>query len=114
MMIAANAAAMSEDELTDLTYAFQAADMDGGGAIDAAEFTMMLSVMGCEISPAQGERVIQEAEQGFAAWMKMADAENVKKCTAVWDEFDADNYDIDEEATTVVEEVQMRRPKIIV
>jgi len=90
MMIAANAAAMSEDELTDLTYAFQAADMDGGGAIDAAEFTMMLSVMGCEISPAQVERVIQEAEQGFAAWMKAADAENVKKCTAVWDEFDAD------------------------
>ena len=31
--------AMSEDELTDLTYAFQAADMDGGGAIDAAEFS---------------------------------------------------------------------------
>ena len=31
-----------------------------------------------------------------------------------WEQFDADNYDIDEEATTVVEEVQMRRPKIIV
>ena len=30
-----------------------------------------------------------------------------------WEQFDADNYDIDEEATTVVEEVQMRRPKII-
>ena len=90
MMIAANAAAMSEDELTDLTYAFNAADMDGGGAIDGDEFAMMLSVMGCEISPAQVERVIKEAEQGFAAWMKAADEENVKKCTAVWDEFDAD------------------------
>ena len=31
-----------------------------------------------------------------------------------WEQFDADNYDLDEEATTVVEEVQMRRPKIIV
>ena len=31
-----------------------------------------------------------------------------------WEQFDADNYDIDEEATTVVGEVQMRRPKIIV
>ena len=33
-MIAANDAEMTEDELVDLTYAFQAADMDGGGAID--------------------------------------------------------------------------------
>ena len=31
-----------------------------------------------------------------------------------WEQSDADNYDNDEEATTVVEEVQMRRPKTIV
>jgi Ca2+-binding EF-hand superfamily protein len=33
-MVAANEAEMSEAELADLSYAFQAADMDGGGAID--------------------------------------------------------------------------------
>ena len=33
-MVAANEAEMTEGELADLTYAFQAADMDGGGAID--------------------------------------------------------------------------------
>jgi hypothetical protein len=33
-MVAANEAEMTEAELADLTYAFQAADMDGGGAID--------------------------------------------------------------------------------
>ena len=33
-MVAANETEMTEGELADLSYAFQAADMDGGGAID--------------------------------------------------------------------------------
>ena len=43
-MIAANESEMTEEQLSDLTYAFTAADMDGGGAIDVEEFGMMLSV----------------------------------------------------------------------
>ena len=39
----ANESAMSEEELANLTYAFQAADMDGGGAIDIEEFSLMRS-----------------------------------------------------------------------
>ena len=89
-MIAANESGMTEDELSDLTYAFQAADMDGGGAIDEDEFSMMLSVMGCDISVEQVRAVISEAKAGFKAWVKMADEENLAKCKAVWDKYDDD------------------------
>ena len=61
-MIAANDAEMTEDELVDLTYAFQAADMDGGGAIDCDEFAMMLAVMGCDISMEQVKEVSKWVE----------------------------------------------------
>eukprot|EP01048_Picozoa_sp_COSAG05_P027113 COSAG05_NODE_7748_length_773_cov_2.127596_1_plen_112_part_01 len=64
--IEANQSAMTEDELNDLTYAFQAADMDGGGAIDEEEFALMLAVMGCEIDAESVKRVINEAKEGFA------------------------------------------------
>eukprot|EP01050_Picozoa_sp_SAG11_P006512 SAG11_NODE_508_length_8874_cov_5.205812_2_plen_114_part_00 len=66
-MIAANDANMTEEELADLTYAFQAADMDGGGAIDSDEFAMMLAVMGCIISMEEVKEVIKDAKDGFAA-----------------------------------------------
>ena len=89
-MIAANEAEMTEEELSDLTYAFQAADMDGGGAIDSGEFAMMLAVMGCEISMDQVKQVIGDAKDGFGAWKKMADKENIEKCQRIWDEYDAD------------------------
>ena len=81
---------MTEDDLAYLTYAFQAADMDGGGAIDCDEFAMMLTVMGCDISMEQVAAVVGEAKDGFAAWKKMADKENIEKCHQIWDEFDAD------------------------
>ena len=90
---------MTEDELMDLTYAFQAADMDGGGAIDAEEFGMMLSVMGCSISKAQVKQVIVDAKSGFGAWKKMSDDENIAKCQIIWEKFDDDNsgtMDLDE------------------
>lgn len=89
-MIANNESGMTEEELSDLTYAFQAADMDGGGAIDQEEFSMMLSVMGCDISDAQVEQAIVDAKEGFSAWLKMADAENIAKCQRVWEEYDED------------------------
>ena len=90
-MIKANESEMSEDELADLTYAFQAADMDGGGAIDSSEFMMMLEVMGCTITLDEVKEVIGEAKDGFAAWKKMADEENIAKCRQIWDTYDADN-----------------------
>lgn len=65
--------------------------MDGGGAIDEEEFSMMLRVMGCEISGEQVKKAIADAKEGFAAWVKMADAENLAKCKRVWEEYDDDN-----------------------
>ena len=64
--------------------------MDGGGAIDEDEFTMMLKVMGCDITEEQVRKTIADAKEGFAAWVKMADAENLAKCKRVWDEYDDD------------------------
>ena len=46
----------------------------------AAEFGMMLSVMGCSISKAQVKQVIVDAKSGFGAWKKMSDDENTAKC----------------------------------
>ena len=81
---------MTEDEFADLTYAFQAADMDAGGSIDYDEFKLMLSVMGCDISDEEVARCIHAAKDGFFAWRAMADAENVAKCKRLWDEYDDD------------------------
>jgi hypothetical protein len=90
--------------------------MDGGGAIDAEEFNLMLEVMGCQIDTAQvreprgwvwtlyhlsrstGARdlpqvnaVMGEAKEGFAEWLRLADEENIAKCRKVFDEFDDDD-----------------------
>ena len=81
-MIEANASEMTEDELADLTYAFQAADMNGAGAVDSGEFMTMLQVMGCQISMEQVKGIIGESKDGFRAWKLVADEENVARCKA--------------------------------
>jgi Ca2+-binding EF-hand superfamily protein len=81
---------MSEEELAELTYAFQAVDMDGGGAIDAAEFGMMLAVMGCALGAPKVAAIMAEAKAGFKAWKLLADGANAAKCRQVWEQHDAD------------------------
>eukprot|EP01043_Picozoa_sp_COSAG02_P014829 COSAG02_NODE_618_length_19461_cov_39.117447_6_plen_1075_part_00 len=88
--IAANESAMSAYDMKVLTYAFQAADMDGGGAIDIDEFSLMLAVMGCEMTEDQVSTALANAKAGFKKWCEMADAENVEKCQRIWDEYDDD------------------------
>lgn len=90
-MIDSNAPSMTEDEMTDLTYAFQAADMDGSGAIDAQEFQMMLEVMGAQITTSQVRELIRNAKVGFRAWLEASNQENRTKIQEIWDEFDEDN-----------------------
>ena len=89
--IAANENEMTEQEMEDLTYAFQAADMDRGGAIDFDEFSLMLAVMGSTMTPDQVRGAMATAKAGFKQWMEMADAENVAKCQVIWDDYDDDN-----------------------
>ena len=64
--------------------------MDGGGAIGLDEFALMLRVMGCSIDRQQVRHVMDEAKDGFKAWKKMADEENIAKCKRIWDEYDTD------------------------
>ena len=90
-MIEANKSEMTDEELSDLTYAFQAADMDGGGIIDADEFELMLTVIGATITKEQILGVIRGAKEGFAAWKRQSDEETVLICKRIWEEFDEDN-----------------------
>jgi hypothetical protein len=78
-MIALNQSEMTENELTDLTYAFKAADMDGGGSIDPTEFGVMMAVMGVPLAMMTINRILGEAKSGFAAWIKMSDEANTQK-----------------------------------
>ena len=89
-MIKANESEMTEDELSDLTYTFQAADMNAAGVIDADEFDTMLHVMGAKLGMDEVLAIMAEAKDSFEAWKKMADEENVEKCRAIWEEYDAD------------------------
>ena len=80
-----------EAQMQDLTYAFLAADMDGGGAIGTDEFGLMMTVMGCELDIDSVVRVIRVAKNAFSQWLKREDEENVQKCQQVWDKYDDDN-----------------------
>ena len=40
--------------------------------------------MGCELSEARVADLIGQAKDGFAAWRKMADEENVARCRKIW------------------------------
>lgn len=88
--IASNEEVLTEAELDDLTCAFQAADMDGGGVICIGEFELMLSVMGCTVDSSEASQLMDEAKQGFATWLKMSDAANVEKCARIWADYDID------------------------
>lgn len=90
MIAANNESGMSEEELGDLTYAFQAADMRGTGVIDVNEFGLMLTVMGCDVTDAKIEELMSDAKTGFMAWAKLSDEENIAKCRDVWDQYDED------------------------
>lgn len=89
--IAANEEAISEAELEDLTYAFQAADMDGGGSICINEFELMLTVMGCDdLDTDVARHLILDAKKSFAGWLRMADEKNMANCERIWSDYDAD------------------------
>ena len=83
---------LSEDELVDLTYAFQAADMSGEGKISFEEFCFLLDVMGCDIGPERTRQLMADAKAGFATWLKTTDKRSRAQCKKAWDNFDT-NHD---------------------
>ena len=107
-MIKANEEEMTEDELADLTYTFQAADMNAAGVIDANEFSTMLHVMGAELGMDEVLEIISEAKTSFKTWKKMADEENVDKVKAIWAEYDTNGDDAMDlkEITAVIDKLK--------
>ena len=51
---------------------------------------MMLAVMGCDITEEQIKGIVTDAKDGFNAWKKKADQENIDKCKRIWDQYDED------------------------
>jgi Ca2+-binding EF-hand superfamily protein len=98
-MIGLNQTDLSDDELTDLTYAFQAADMSAEGRLSLEEFHFMLEVMSSGMDLDQTRVLMAEAKAGFATWLKTSYERSREQCLKVWNAFDAnqDNkLDLDE------------------
>jgi hypothetical protein len=60
---------LTEDELSDLTFAFQACDLDDAGTIAPDELHAMLSVLGADIDDAGCLALMKEAKQDFKDWL---------------------------------------------
>lgn len=64
---------LTEDELSDLTFAFQACDLDDAGTIAPDELHAMLSVLGAEVDEARCAALVKEAKQDFKEWLATHD-----------------------------------------
>ena len=67
--VAAHEHELTEDELSDLTFAFQACDLDDAGTIAPDELHAMLSVLGAEIDEEVCIALMKEAKQEFKQWL---------------------------------------------
>ena len=66
---------LTDDELSDLTFAFQAMDRDapgakGHGTIEPEELYAMMVVLGAEITREQVDVLFRETKEEFLDWMK--------------------------------------------
>jgi hypothetical protein len=61
---------LDDDELSDLTYAFQACDADHSGYIEATEMHAMLAVMGAAVTATQISELMRESKKEFALWLR--------------------------------------------
>ena len=68
-MIAANESGMTEDELSDLTFAFQALDIDGNGTIEPRELHAMMAVLGAEVESDVIADLFRHTKAEFLGWV---------------------------------------------
>lgn len=88
--ITLNQGQLSEDDLVDLTYAFQAADMSKEGKLNFEEFQFMLDVMGCDLEADRARQLMADAKADFAAWLRTTDDNTRTECKKIWDAYDKD------------------------
>ena len=60
---------LTDDELSDLTYAFQACDVDGFGTIEPDELYAMMVSLGAEVDLHTVKLVMKEATGKFRVWI---------------------------------------------
>ena len=60
---------LTDDELSDLTYAFQAMDASNDGTIEPPELHAMMRVLGADISIGVVEQLFYECKKEFEQWM---------------------------------------------
>jgi hypothetical protein len=60
---------LTDDELSDLTYAFQAMDVNNDGTIEPPELHAMMRVLGAEPSIADVEQLFFDCKKEFVLWM---------------------------------------------
>ena len=85
---------LSEDDINDLTYAFQACDADRGGTIDVSELHAMLDVLGAPaLTVEQVQQLFVDAKRDFHEWRKAHDSRMVLPDVMVYSKTDAGHMD---------------------
>ena len=67
--VAEHVTELNNDELSDLTFAFQACDVDGEGTIDVDELHSMLALLGTELSMEETAVLMKRSKQDFKDWL---------------------------------------------
>ena len=67
--VAEHVTELTNDELSDLTFAFQACDVDAEGTIDVDELHSMLALLGTEITIDQTASLMKKAKRDFKNWL---------------------------------------------
>lgn len=85
---------LSEDDISDLTYAFQACDADRGGTIDVLELHAMLDVLGApNLSLELVHQLFADCKKHFYEWRKDHDSNMVLPETMVYSDTDVGHVD---------------------
>jgi hypothetical protein len=77
---------MTDDALSDLTYAFQSCDIDGAGTIEPEELHGMMAALGAEVDLRTVQLVMKENTENFQKWLEeqqIKESEEAKAAAAL-------------------------------